>query len=103
MLAVYLDNKSQVIDKVKISQGDVNSSSVSIRKIATNALIKNASTVILAHNHPGGIPIPSSEDISVTKAVDAALNLLGINLYEHFVVAGNAYIGIKNMHASYED
>ena len=87
---MLLDNSMRLIDCVKISDGSVNGSSIDYRLIAQTALSKKASSVILAHNHPDGCALPSREDREVTRAVEAALSVVGVNLLEHIVVgAGN--------------
>ena len=95
--AAFLDNGYHLLDCVKISEGIVNASAISIRKIATLALLRNASFVMLAHNHPGGTVIPSSDDLNVTRALSAALELLSVHLAEHYIVAGEQYVGILKM------
>lgn len=87
---MLLDNSMRLIDCVNISDGSINGSTVDYRLIAQTALSKRASSVILAHNHPDGCAIPSREDREVTRAVEAALSVVGVNLLEHIVVgAGN--------------
>ena len=91
---MLLDNKFNIIDCVKIHEGSVNSAAVSIRKIVEIVLSKNASMVVLAHNHPSGLAIPSPEDVLTTVELCKALQLLEINLLAHIIVAGNQYIDI---------
>ena len=95
--AAFLDNGYHLLDCVKISEGVVNASAISIRKVATIALMRNASFVMLAHNHPGGTVIPSGDDLNVTRALSAALEMLGVHLAEHYIVAGEQYVGILKM------
>ena len=95
--AAFLDNGYHMIECVKLSEGVVNASAVNIRKIASLALQRNAAFVMLAHNHPGGTVIPSGEDLNVTRAVAPALDILGVRLAEHYIVAGEQYIGIMKM------
>lgn len=95
--AAFLDNGYHLLDCVKISEGVVNASQVSIRKVASLALSKNASFVMLAHNHPGGTVIPSGDDLNTTRACSAALEILGITLSEHYIVSGEQYMGILHM------
>lgn len=95
--AAFLDNGYHMLDCVRLGEGVVNASPVNIRKVATLALLRNAAFVMLAHNHPGGTVIPSGDDLNVTRAVSAALELLGVRLTEHYIVAGEQYIGIMKM------
>lgn len=91
---MLLDDKKKVIKCELISQGTVNASAVSIRKIAGAAVNSNATGVILAHNHPGGIALPSSNDILVTKRIYKALKLMDIQLCDHIVVADGDYVSM---------
>lgn len=93
--AVLLDNGYRILDYTKVGDGVVNASPIHIRKIAAAALQKNATFVVLSHNHPAGTPIPSGDDLNVTRAVQSALTLLGIRFLEHYIVAGDQYIGIQ--------
>lgn len=96
-----LDNGMHLIECSRSSAGDVNSSPLSIRQLVSQALTKNASFVMIAHNHPGGTVIPSGEDLSMTRACEAALNLVGVKLTEHYIVSGNNYMGILKMRSNY--
>ena len=89
-----LDAKCMVLCCKKIGQGSVNSAGVSLRKIVETALGANASAVVLAHNHPSGLAIPSDEDIQTTLKVAAALRAVEIQLADHIVVADNDYVSL---------
>ena len=82
-----LDAKCKVLCCRELGEGSVNSAGVPIRRIVETALGVNATTVILAHNHPSGIAVPSGEDIQTTQRVAAALNTVDIILADHIVVA----------------
>lgn len=91
---VCVDAKSRVIAHQIIHWGSVNVAEANIRKIANVALHNNAVGVILAHNHPGGIALPSPEDIATTRTVKAALQPMGILLMDHIIVAGEDSISL---------
>ena len=91
---MLLDDKKKVIKCEMISKGTVNASAVSIRKIASEALNCNATGVIIAHNHPGGIALPSASDIAVTKRIYNALKLMDIQLCDHIVVADGDFVSM---------
>lgn len=90
-----LDAKCKVICCRLIGEGSVNSASISVRKIVETALNVNATSVVLAHNHPSGVAIPSLEDIQTTKCVARALHAVEIVLVDHIVVAENDYVSIS--------
>lgn len=96
VLLLSLDNKFNAIDCVKIHEGSVNSCEITVRKLAEIAFRNNASMVVLAHNHPSGLAIPSSADLYTTQQLHAALNLLGIKMLAHIVVAGEDYANIMD-------
>lgn len=91
---LLFDNKTALIDFVKIFEGSINSSDINARKIAEMALIKGASEIILAHNHPLGEAVPSASDIKTTGYLKNALEGIDIHLIEHIVVAGEDYTPI---------
>jgi len=96
MALMILNNKLEMIDCVKIAEGDVNQSSVSIRRIVEECIFKNAACVVLAHNHPDGSLLPSDSDKDITRRINRSLSDLNITLAEHLVIAGNNYITIIN-------
>ena len=79
-----------------VSQGSVNAAEVSVRKVVEAALAVNATTVVLAHNHPSGIAVPSMEDIITTRRMGAALDAVGVILEDHIVVAGREYVSLRD-------
>lgn len=79
-----------------VSRGSVNTAEVSVRKVVEAALAVNATTVMLAHNHPSGIAVPSMEDIITTRRVGIALDAVGIILEDHIVVAGRDYVSLRD-------
>ncbi len=91
---LLLDNALNYIDCKDIYEGTVNGANLEIQKIAQYAYSKNATNVIIAHNHPGGILIPSFEDRQATLHLMNALETLGIDLVEHFIVSGKEYFPI---------
>ena len=91
---MLLDDKKKVIKCEMISKGTVNASAVSIRKIAAEALNNNATGVVIAHNHPGGIALPSTSDVLITKRIFNALKLMDIQLCDHIVVADGDFVSM---------
>ena len=89
-----LDAKCKVLCCKEIGEGSVNSASISVRKVVETALAANATTVVLAHNHPSGIAVPSNEDIQTTQRISAALYAVEIYLADHIVVAEGDYVSM---------
>lgn len=80
-----LDAKCKVICCKKISEGSVNSAPISSRKVVEMALHSKATSVVLAHNHPSGVAIPSVEDVQVTSRISSALKGVDVILVDHIV------------------
>lgn len=91
---LLLDNSYGLIDCVKVYEGSVNSVSITPRKLIEIAIFRSASMAVLAHNHPGGVVIPSSEDLHTTASIRDAFEMVGITLLEHILVAGDRYMPI---------
>ena len=89
-----LDAKCKVLCCREIGEGSVNSAGVPIRRIVETALGVNATTVVLAHNHPSGLALPSGEDVQTTRRVAAALSAVEITLADHIIVADDDYVSI---------
>lgn len=89
-----LDAGGKVISNQILHRGSANAAEVNMRKIVNIALRNNAMGVILAHNHPGGLPLPSEEDVATTKSIREALMPMGILLMDHIIVAGQDYVSM---------
>jgi DNA repair protein RadC len=74
-----------------ISQGNLNSSIIHPREVFKNAILSNANSIILVHNHPSGDINPSKEDIEVTKRLREVGNLLGIKVLDHVIIGDTFY------------
>lgn len=98
-----LDAKCKALSCKEIGEGSVNSAGISVRKIVETALREGASTVVLAHNHPSGIAIPSPEDIQTTRRIAAALHSVEIVLADHIVVADNDYVSMVQSGYRFDD
>ena len=91
-----LDTKNKINGIFEVSRGSLNSTIVHPREVFKRALLQNASSIMLVHNHPSGDPIPSKEDIDLTNRLIEAGNLLGIKVLDHIVVGDeNNYISFK--------
>lgn len=89
-----LDAKCKALGCVKLFSGTVNYANLSIRRVVETALNMKATSVVLAHNHTSGIAVPSQEDIRTTMSVAHALDLVGVLLADHIVVADGDYVSM---------
>ena len=85
MYIIALSTKGDVIGYIEHSKGTLNSSLVDVAGIFKFALLCNASSIILTHNHPSGSTTPSQEDIQVTRRVKDAGDLLSVPLLDHII------------------
>lgn len=89
-----LDAKCKPLCCQKLGEGSVNSAAIPIRRIVEVALAVNATTVVLAHNHPSGLAFPSGDDVQTTFRVAKALDPLEISLADHIIVAENDFVSL---------
>ena len=90
-----LDAKCKVLCCKEVGEGSVNSASVPIRRIVEMALGANATSVVLAHNHPSGIAVPSGDDHLTTKRLAISLASVDIALVDHLVFADDDYVSLR--------
>lgn len=95
MLILCLDTKSNIIGAT-IAAGSVDCVIVRLREIFKYAIICNATSIVVAHNHPSGFLAPSDDDINITRQIIAAGQLLGINVFDHIIVTGDNYLSLAD-------
>ena len=93
--ALLLDARGRPIHCEALSRGTVDAAEINARKLAELALQHRASSVLLAHNHRSGVALPSVEDETVTARLARALDLLGVELSDHIIVAGSSYVSMR--------
>jgi len=94
-VALFLNVKNQIMHKKTIFIGSLNASIVHPREIFCEAVKRSAASIICAHNHPSGIPTPSPEDIEVTKRIQEAGFIIGIELLDHIIIGDHQFISLK--------
>lgn len=92
---VLLNTRSCLIGDRNVSVGTVDRALVSPRDLFHEALMANASSIILLHNHPSGDPTPSEEDMHITRRVFEAGAMLGIRLLDHIIIGDNCFVSMK--------
>lgn len=93
---MLLDDKKKVIKCEKVFEGTVNSTPITVKKVVAMAVNSNATGVILAHNHPGGIALPSKSDLRATEKIYRALELINIQLCDHIIVADDDFVSLAD-------
>ena len=91
-----LDAKCKALDCVQVHRGGVNVAAITARKIVKAALDVGATSVVLAHNHPSGLALPSQEDRHTTLLLKSALESVGVVLADHIIVADNDFVSMRD-------
>jgi DNA repair protein RadC len=92
---ISLDRKNKILSKDLISKGTLTETLIHPREIFKKALAKNASSIILVHNHPSEESYPSLEDIKVTKRIAKTGTEIGIPLMDHLIVTKTEFTSMK--------
>jgi DNA repair protein RadC len=95
LLLVCLDTKNQPTAINICHIGSLSSSIVHPREVMKTAILSNAASMIIAHNHPSGNASPSHEDIEVTKRMKEAGKIIGIDLLDHIIVGDEVFLSLK--------
>lgn len=96
VMIACLGNKWNLLGDEFVSSGSVNFSSVDRRAIIEMCLRYNATAAVIAHNHPRGTALPSREDLTTTIEVKRALDIIGVRLVDHIIVAGEDYVSLAS-------
>ena len=92
---ILLDRRNRVLETVEVYKGSVNSSQIRVGEIFKEAVRKNASALIVIHNHPSGDPTPSPDDVAVTRAIVQAGKLLDVDVLDHLVIGQGRWVSLK--------
>ncbi len=92
---VLLNTRNKILSLEKICEGSVDRAVVYPREIFEKVFKKGASAIILIHNHPGGDPTPSSEDLHFTRHLKKIGEPLNIRILDHLIIAGDRFISMK--------
>ncbi|OZI61493.1 RadC family protein [Bordetella genomosp. 11] len=93
-IALYLDNRLRLIATGEVARGTLSQASVYPREVVRDALRHHAAALILAHNHPSGLAIPSDADERLTRHLKQALALVDVRLLDHLIIAGGAALSM---------
>lgn len=95
LVVLTVDVKNVVTSISTVSIGSLNSSIVHPREVFKTAILANAASIILGHNHPSGDVTPSKEDINITERIKEGSKILGIELLDHVIIGDNTYTSFK--------
>lgn len=91
---LLLDVKGKMLFCDMVGEGSFNQIDINMRKIVEAAMRYNAYSAILAHNHPSGVALPSKNDIDTTYKVQESLQLVGVKLVDHIIVADRDFVSL---------
>lgn len=95
-MVICLSSSNKIIRSRTITKGLLNSSLTHPREVFREAILENAASVILIHNHPSGNLEPSREDIQITKQLVEAGSIIGIPVHDHIIIAGNSFTSLMD-------
>ena len=90
-MVAYLNQGNKIIKMERISIGGITSTMADPKVIFKNALLKEATAIMLCHNHPSGVARPSTEDKQLTQKIVSAGKILDINVLDHLIIGENSY------------
>lgn len=93
--AVYelcMDRKGKLLACKRLGEGSASGVNLDVRKLVENALLSSATYVVLAHNHPSGVALPSQDDHTATERARAALAAIQVELRDHIIVADGDFV-----------
>ena len=92
---ILLNSRNKIIGISTISIGTLNANLVHPREVFKEAIMHNASSVVLAHNHPSGDPEPSEADLEITKRLIDAGKIMGIDVLDHIIITKTGFMSFK--------
>jgi DNA repair protein RadC len=100
---VLLNTKNVAVDMLTVYQGNVAASVVRVGELFRDAVRRNASGLILVHNHPSGDPTPSPDDVHLTAEAVAAGRLLDVAVLDHLIIGHDAYVSLRDRGVAFAD
>ncbi len=94
-VCLHLNSRNQINAVETVSVGTLNASLVHPREVFKAAILNNAASVIIAHNHPSNDVTPSREDIELTRRMVQAGEIIGIEILDHMIVSPDSFISMK--------
>jgi len=96
VVIAYLDRRDGMLD-MRIEQGSQNALQLPLRDILRDVLDKDPASIVLAHNHPSGSPMPSAADKRATQSLCAMLRPIGVRVADHLIFAGDRRVSLRDL------
>lgn len=93
---MILDRGNKILDSFRISQGGISGTVIDVRVILKPAIEKQASSIILCHNHPSGTLQASDADLKITRKISDAAKLMDITVLDHVIIGDNKYLSFAD-------
>lgn len=95
VIVLLLDEKFKELYCGELTKGSFNAGEISLRRLMNLALTYSAAGVVIAHNHPSGVAMPSQEDYRATIQIHEALSMIGVALVDHYIIADNEAVSMR--------
>lgn len=95
--ALFLDSRSHPLSCEAVNKGVINAAEIGVRSLVSRALELKCSYIILAHNHPSGVILPSTEDEAATLRLRQTLHAVGVTLSDHLIIAGDSFLSMSEV------
>lgn len=93
-IALHLDSKNKIVCIDRVSIGTLSSSIVHPREVFKSALLSSCASIAFVHNHPSGDPEPSKDDLIITRKLQEAGKIIGIQVLDHIIIGNGSYISL---------
>lgn len=94
-LVVHVNTKNRVVSYETVAIGGLSVAIVEPRSVFRSAILANAASIILVHNHPSGEPEPSREDVALTRRLQEGAKLLAIELIDHVIIGDGRHLSLR--------
>ena len=88
-IVIYLNGRNQILKMEELFEGTLTTSAVYPREVVKRALDYDVAALVFVHNHPSGNPIPSKDDLTITKKLKGAAETIDVSVHDHLIIAGN--------------
>lgn len=95
VVLLSMDSRRKVLNCTTVFEGSVSATEINVRLVLQQALLDNATVVVIAHNHPNGYAFPSEEDIVATQRLGKALAMAGIRLIDHLIFSDDDFLSMS--------
>jgi DNA repair protein RadC len=92
---IHLDTRNRMLGIETLYVGSLNASHIRVGEVFRDAVRRNCAAIIVAHNHPSGLPDPSPDDVEVTRQLVAAGKLMDIEVLDHLVIGQQRYVSLR--------